>query len=81
MFWEIWNVSKDATKSQPNLTCRKDHMQSPTREELWGLFRGKSDDGSTITLREYSLQQSTWRGTWYDQAIETCRSTSVGEHP
>ena len=30
-------------------------MQSPTREELWGLFWGKSDDGSTITFKEDSL--------------------------
>ena len=34
-----------------HLTCRKDHIQSPTRKEGQDLFRRTSDDSSRNNLR------------------------------
>ena len=50
------------------LTCRKDHVQSPTRKEGWDVFRRTSDNGSVrrftpINIHEDELEASRVRDT------------------
>ena len=42
---------------QLNLTCRKDHVQSPTRKEGWDLFWRTSDDSSVRRFTPINIHE------------------------
>ena len=51
-----------------HLSCRKDHVQSPTRKEVWDLFQRTSDDSSVriftpINRQEDELESPNVRDT------------------
>ena len=61
---------------QMHLTCRKKHVQSPTRKEGWDLFQRTSDDNSRKNPR--------WRIIWWyfqrnKEASETLQLCEIVE--
>ena len=63
-----------------HLTCKKDHVQSPTRKEGWDLFRRTSDDYSINMNLKLPGLETPWRKKELQRAVDPPRrmKTTMG---